>query len=91
MTYAIEHMKEESDSPEVQLQDVLHVFTEYRHYSDFKQRDWRNFFDTFSRKFDQVGEKLSKAEYDRDIFIRDLGFAEAKVHDNTEDHDEIVR
>ena len=42
---------------------------EHNNYRDFKQKDWRKFFSTFSQKIDQVNERLNKAEQDRDIWL----------------------
>ncbi len=84
-TYAIRHLQEHSEQPEVQMQELFTALTEYRDFSDFGENDWNLFFEHFSRKFDLVSEKLNKAETDRDVFMQELGISEAKYQDNADE------
>ena len=61
---------------------------EHNNYRDFKQKDWRKFFSTFSQKIDQVNERLNKAEQDRDIWLQELTLTEAKLYDRNDDSEE---
>ena len=86
--FSIEALMEETDEPELQVQDLMQIFVDYDDFKDFKKRDWSKFFGLFSTKLAQINQKLNRAEEDRDLFMREAQVAELRLMDNFKDVEE---
>ena len=87
---AIAELSEFHARPQIQLQELFQIFADNNNYTDFRKKDWSQFFSLMAKKVDTMNEMMNKAENDRDRFMVDCQAAEARFLENAQDTDEEV-
>ena len=83
--FAIKQLKEQSNIPEVQLQDILNVINEGNHWEDFTKERMPEVFKALAEKFEKVVMKLQQAETKRERLLKALKQTKGQLEEFTED------
>ena len=80
--YTINELSTHTETPEVQLNDVLQTLTESGAYGDFKPKDWQSFFKAFNKKFEHLKERIAGLEQAESLFKQQAAQVEAEKEDH---------
>ena len=83
--FAVKSLAEHSTNPEVQLQEILSLIIQEDRWDDFKAAELPNLFQTLTRKFEQVNEKLSQAENDTERLQSEMAAIQSGGNDRNEE------
>ena len=56
------HRNKNSETPEVQLNEVVQVLIEAGTFEEFKPNNWAVFFKIFSKKFEAVTDRIERLQ-----------------------------
>lgn len=80
--YLISELSVHTESPEMQLNDVMQTMSESGAFDEFKPKDWNQFFKVFIKKFEGVTDKITRLDQAESLYKSQLAAVESEKNDH---------